>query len=502
MARVLVVDDNEGVRVVLKEVLWGLGHKVEVAESVAEALALVERASFDVVIADIVLPGQSGIELLHAVRATTPRVPVIVITGYPSMETAASAVRGKAFAYFIKPVLGEAFFQAVAEAAEEKAREDEFARLREQDRRDREELARLADERQALNEVLLDSLPCIALLLRPETRQVVAANKAARDVGAVPGASCFATWQRRRTPCPWCLAPDVWATGTGTRSVVEALGRVWDARWLPVSDDLYLHIAFDITDDRMTEARLRQQQRLESIGTLAGGVAHEINNPINGVMNYAQLILDALGGQDRLREYAQEIVHEAERVAIIVRDLLAFSRQGEDEYHPARISDVVQSALRLFRTVVKGDQVTLVVDVPDNLPQVRCSTRQIQQVLLNLLTNARDALNERYPAYDEDKVVKVTATPVTRDGEAWLRTTVEDHGAGMPDDVCERIFDPFFTTKRPGRGTGLGLSISHRTVEEHGGQLSVESEVGAFTCFHLDLPVHNGSEVELSQAGL
>ena len=495
MARVLVVDDNEGVLDLLRDVLGGLGHQVEVAESADEALGLIERGSFDVVVADIVMPGRSGIELLHAVRAATPRVPVIVITGYPSLESAAAAVRGKAFAFFVKPVLGEAFFQAVADAADEKAREDEFARLREQDQRDRKELARLADERQALNEVLLDSLPCVALLLRPETRQVVAANKVARDAGAVPGASCFATWQQRGSPCPWCLAPEVWATGTGRRLVADALGRVWDAHWLPVAGDLYLHYAFDITEQRAMEARLRQQQRLESVGTLAGGVAHEINNPINGVMNYAELILDKPGSQDDVRKYAKEIIHESDRVATIVRSLLAFSRRDEGEHSHARISDVVRSALTLFHTIVKGDQITLAVDVPDDLPSVRCSSQQIQQVVLNLMTNARDALGERYVGYDEDKVIKVRATTVVRDGKTWVRTTVEDHGGGIPADVRERIFDPFFTTKRPGRGTGLGLSVSHRAVEEHGGSLSVESEVGAFTRFHLDLPVDNGCEL-------
>ncbi len=240
------------------------------------------------------------------------------------------------------------------------------------------------------------------------------------------------------------------------------------------------------------EAHLRQQQKLESIGTLAGGVAHEINNPINGIMNYAQLIRDRLDPESPLREYAGEIVRESERVARIVLNLLTFARQDKEPHSPANISDNVNDTLSLIRTIIRGDQITLKVEVPDDLPKIKCRSQQIQQVLMNLLTNARDALNMRYPGHDPNKIMKVTAKAFEKEGRQWIRTTVEDHGAGIPDEIQGRLFDPFFTTKDRTKGTGLGLSISHGIVQDHHGELSFECEAGQYTRFHLDLPVDNG----------
>jgi PAS domain S-box-containing protein len=237
------------------------------------------------------------------------------------------------------------------------------------------------------------------------------------------------------------------------------------------------------------ESQLRQQQRLESVGTLAGGVAHEINNPINGIMNYAQLIQDRLESGHPLAEYTAEIIHETQRIATIVRNLLTFSRTDKQSHSPARMTDIVSATLSLIRTVLRHDQIALTIDVPEDLPEIRCRSQQIQQVLMNLMTNARDALNERYPGHHPDKILRFDARLIHDAGHDWIRVTVEDHGTGIPAKVRERMFDPFFTTKPRDKGTGLGLSISHGIVKEHQGRLTVESEPGRFTCFYLDLPV-------------
>ncbi|MBT3375375.1 MAG: PAS domain S-box protein [Lentisphaerae bacterium] len=236
------------------------------------------------------------------------------------------------------------------------------------------------------------------------------------------------------------------------------------------------------------EAQLRQAQKLESIGTLAGGVAHEINNPINGIMGYADLILKRIDAGTEAATFAEEIKHETKRVADIVRNLLAFARQGGERRGAVHIQEVVQATVSLIRTIIKRDQIELVVDIPEDLPCIRCRPQQIQQVLMNLMTNARDALNERYPKLSPEKTLVVGARSLERAGTPWIRVTVEDHGTGIEPDVRERMLDPFFTTKPGTVGTGLGLSISHGIVQEHGGVLSVESEVGEYTRFHVDLP--------------
>lgn len=249
--------------------------------------------------------------------------------------------------------------------------------------------------------------------------------------------------------------------------------------------------ARDITETRQMEEQLIQSQKLESIGTLAGGVAHEINNPINGIMNYAQLILERMEEGNPSREFAREILHETERVAKIVRNLLTFSRHEKQSHSPARLSDIVLAVLSLFQTVIRHDQIELDISISEDLPPLMCRSQQIQQVLMNLMTNARDALNERYPDYCPGKRMRLFAEPLDKQGERIIRTTVEDTGNGIPWQIRDRIFDPFFTTKPKESGTGLGLSISYGIIKDHGGELSVESEPGRYTRFHVDLPIYN-----------
>ena len=243
-------------------------------------------------------------------------------------------------------------------------------------------------------------------------------------------------------------------------------------------------------------AQVMQSQKLESMGTLAGGVAHEINNPINGIMNYAQLMQDRLDEDSPLKEFASEIIVETERVATIVRNLLTFARQEKQTHSPARMVDIVEAMTSLISTIIRRDQITLDVDVPEDLPQVKCRSQQIQQVIMNLMTNARHALNQRYEGYDENKIIHLSAHTLEKEGVTWVRTTIEDHGTGIPAEVRERMFDPFFTTKDRAIGTGLGLSISYSIVQDHCGELSVESELGEYTRCHLDLPVDNGFKLE------
>lgn len=270
-----------------------------------------------------------------------------------------------------------------------------------------------------------------------------------------------------------------------------------------------LSIGADITARKRAEeeraglqAQLVQAQKLEAIGTLASGVAHEINNPVMGIMGYAQMILEVVDREGQVAEIATGIIKATERVAAIVKNLLSFARVEKLIFKQARMGDIVKDTVSLIQIVLRHDQIKLEIDVPEALPLIECRVQQIQQVIMNLLTNARDALNEKYPEYDEDKKVLITAREISpaeskrpeAEGAApqsWVRLTVEDHGIGIPEALRDRIIDPFFTTKPRDKGTGLGLSISHGIVKDHGGTLWFESEVGQGTKFHVDLPISN-----------
>ncbi|MBI4856706.1 MAG: PAS domain S-box protein [Acetobacterium woodii] len=240
------------------------------------------------------------------------------------------------------------------------------------------------------------------------------------------------------------------------------------------------------------EFQLSQKQKLESIGTLAGGVAHEINNPINGIINYAELISDGSTSTEQIHDYSQEIMREGKRIAEIVRNLLSFARQEKQTHSPAQISDIINQTVSLVRVMLRHDQITLRLDIPDGLPSIKCRSQQIQQVLMNLITNARDALNSRYPGYHENKIIKINCMKFERDGRRWFKITVQDNGTGIAEDLLGRIFDPFFTTKPRDEGTGLGLSISHGIVKDHHGELCFETKQGECTKAILVLPVDNG----------
>ncbi|HPQ47975.1 MAG TPA: PAS domain S-box protein [Clostridia bacterium] len=262
-------------------------------------------------------------------------------------------------------------------------------------------------------------------------------------------------------------------------------------------------IFLDITERRNLEkarleleAQLRNQQKLESIGTLASGVAHEINNPINGIMNYGQLILDARLENNEIDEYAREIISESNRVATIVKNLLDFSRQHKQEHSYADIKDIIERTASLTKTVFRHDQIKLNLLIDDNLPRIKCRSQQIQQVIMNLITNSRDALNEAYPGYDDNKIINLYCSSQKKDKRNWLKITVEDFGKGIPDEVIDNIFDPFFTTKGRDHGTGLGLSISYGIIRDHHGEIHVETKEGQYTRFILDLPCDNGWNID------
>ena len=240
------------------------------------------------------------------------------------------------------------------------------------------------------------------------------------------------------------------------------------------------------------ELQLRQKHRLESIGTLASGIAHEINNPITGIINYAQLISDHPTADEPLCEYSREIMREGMRVADTVRNLLSFSQYNKQAHMPNLVGEIVDQTISLTEAVLRHDQIDLSVDVANGLPVIKCCAQQIQQVLMNLITNARDALNARYSGFDENKKLIVCARAATRDNQPWVRFTVEDSGIGIREELLPRIFDPFFTTSTRSEHSGLGLSICLGIVKEHHGDIWFETQPGEFTRAIVELPADGG----------
>jgi len=249
-----------------------------------------------------------------------------------------------------------------------------------------------------------------------------------------------------------------------------------------------LLVARDLTEEELMKAEALRSAQLASVGELAAGVAHEINNPINGIINYAQIILDCPGDPDN-ENLLERIKKEGKRIASIVSNLLDFSRRHEESPEEIPIETIINNCLELINHRLKKDIILLEMHLPQDLPLVYCNSHQVQQVFLNILSNARYALNERFPGQDPEKKLTIIGSTVTHIKKTYVRITITDNGSGIEQDLIDRVFDPFYSSKPEGEGTGLGLSISHGLIHDNKGYLTINSERGVSTSLIVDLPI-------------
>jgi two-component system, cell cycle sensor histidine kinase and response regulator CckA len=230
---------------------------------------------------------------------------------------------------------------------------------------------------------------------------------------------------------------------------------------------------------------------MESIGTLAGGIAHDFNNMLTVILGYGQTLLAKVEGDPTLRSQVEHIVKSASRATTLTRQLLAFSRKQVLQPRVLDLNIVVRDLEKMLRPLV-GDDVVLVTDCASNLASVKADLSQVEQVILNLVVNARDALPKGGRVLLTTANVDRTPADGSRDREVppgrYVVLSVADNGVGMSSEVLSRIFEPFFTTKEVGKGTGLGLSMVYGIVEQSGGYMTVKSKPGAGSEFKVYLP--------------
>jgi hypothetical protein len=239
-----------------------------------------------------------------------------------------------------------------------------------------------------------------------------------------------------------------------------------------------LIILEDVTDRAELERRLIQADKLSSIGLLAAGVAHEVNTPLAVISTYAQMLAKQISGDAQKAPLLEKIARQTFRASEIVNSLLNFSRTSATEFVPVDLNKVVRETLTLVEHQFANAQVKAEMLLDDEIASVKGSPGKLQQVFLNLLLNARDAMESGG-----------TLTVETKQVNGSVRVSVRDTGAGIAAENLARIFDPFFTTKGAKKGTGLGLSVSYGIVREHGGAITVQSQPGKGTQFLLTFPV-------------
>lgn len=317
------------------------------------------------------------------------------------------------------------------------------------------------------------------------------ASACGKDIAAIIGRKCYEAFAGRKEPCEGCPLE---AALAGDRPLRADLGnqvnkREFEANAYPLGSagtDCAVLSYRDVSEERRLQREVIQQEKMAAIGMLAGGVAHEINNPLGGILAFTQLMKRDAQGNEALTADLDEVEKAAIRCKKIVADLLDFSRVSKDrERRLFDINAMLEKVFPFIQRELRSLNIELLFEGAAGLPQIVGIPDRLQQVFLNLMTNAIHAM---------PKGGKLTVSTKAAGRGRRVEVCVRDTGPGIPKEIRDKIFDPFFTTKEPGKGTGLGLSISYRIVKEHGGEIACDEAGGGGTQFTVRLPSEEGRE--------
>ncbi|HTV51063.1 MAG TPA: response regulator [Steroidobacteraceae bacterium] len=497
--RALLVEDSEtDAKLITRILKRALGQihtqRIETAADLREALA---KHTWDVVICDWSMPHLDALAALRILGESRLDIPLIIVSGTIGEEKAVLAMRSGARDYVLKDRLAR-----LPPTVERELRE---ARDR-QRRRQSEEALRISEARFAR----LAESGIVGIAIADVLGNVLEANDAYLKIcGCTPEdvAAGRVRWADATPPELMALADKALVSlrehGAAAPWETEVIRK--DGTRVPVmvavamlEHPLTIAIVTDLTERRAAERALRrteeqllQAQKMEAVGILAGGVAHDFNNILSIILGYCGMLLDDLPAESALRGDILEIQAAGERGAALTRRLLAFSRQQVVEMTTVDLNAVVRGIDLMLRRLIRSD-IRLALGLHENLGLCRCDAGQVEQVLMNLAINAVDAMPEGGTLTVETANAELDDEYVVSHGELkpgrYVALIVSDTGMGMSKEIQARIFEPFFTTKPKGKGTGLGLSTVFGIVQQAGGSLQVYSEPGRGSTFKIYLP--------------
>ncbi len=512
-ANILIVDDEAQIAEMISASLQAHGYSVAVAYDGAQGIERAGREKFDLAIMDIQMPGMDGITALGEIKKLDPEMEVIIATGHGTMGTAIQSLRKGAFDYLHKPFELKELLKVV-ERALEKRKFNDIARAIFSTVQPEEQLR-----------VIIDSVTRIlkggeSLLVLPDKdgKPHVAVSQGLEDEAALASRLEMCS---RALAAPDGAAKSVLPVETPYLdrkfSDIRGLDKVAFSLFLPLvendkpaglicinrtepdayftEDDLQRARIFGSLVNlalrnsslyrqlQETQSQLIQAEKMSALGQLAGGLAHEINNPLSGILGLTQLVLENLPQDSQNYSDLKEIEKAVFRCKKIIVSLLSFSRQEKTHMEPVSINEAIEETLTLCARQMELKHIKIVRQLAPGLPLVNADFQQLMQVFLNIFTNARDAMP------DGGELTIATSLLKTPAGDEMLMTSVTDTGPGIPRDILGRIFDPFFTTKPVGKGTGLGLSVCIGIIDRHNGTIKAHSAPGKGTTFTISLPV-------------
>jgi PAS domain S-box-containing protein len=503
--RLFLIEDEDDIALLITRELERAGHQVTRCRSAADAIICLGQGSYDLVLLDHHLPDMAGLQLLEELAREGIGTPCLMVTGQGDERLATRVLRAGALDYIVKD-RSLLFLNELAKRVEDSVtrhRLEHTNRLLVQALESARDGVLITDLQGGIlhvNQALEAMTGYSREELRGQTPRIFKSGRHAPEVYA-----------------------SLWRTVLARRSWVgELINRRKDGSLVEVSLTVspmvdnsgqmthFVGIFRDITDHKLLERQLLQAQKMQSVGTLAGGVAHEFNNLLAGINGYAALGLREPGLVGPLREFLQNIVSLSERAAHLTKQMLAFARKPTLLRQPTRMEDLVRASADLIgQTLHIG--ASLDVQPEARTFQVAADPNQLQQALVNLALNARDASTPQSPITFRLRRCQLftdrTAFPETVPPGDYVVLEVIDRGSGMPPDVLSQALDPFFTTKDVGKGTGLGLPVVFGIVRGHQGYLTIDTELGRGTCVGIWLPRlwdaagsdHRRPEVEIKQ---
>lgn len=508
-ASILNVDDDDASRQFKSRVLESAGFVATEARTGMEALARVSADPPDLVLLDVHMPGLDGFEVCERLKKDprTQSIPVLHVSA--ACITDQDWTRGLesgADSYLIAPVSPDVMLATIRtllkRATTEKALRAEQARV----------MDALRESERRYRDLVLHAPYGIYAVTRDG--RILSANRALAQILEYPSPDDLTSMNaeefyqdptdRQRMVGLWLQQRRIgdsearWRTRNGRALVVRLTGRTL-AGGAPSDEQSFEVFVEDITEQRRWEAERRHAQKMEAIGSLAAGIAHDFNNLLTAILGYTELMLEQIDADKPIYEDLQKVRDAGRSAAALTKQLLAFGRKQTLRLEAVDVSEVVRVTDQWVRRVI-GEGIEVVVDTEGPVPAIRADRVQLEQIVLNLVVNARDAMLDGGTLTIQTRYVEIEEPlsvpgPVVIPPGSYVRVTVSDTGCGMDAATRDRIFEPFFTTKELGRGTGLGLATVYGIVKQLEGYIVVSSEVGHGSTFSAYFPIIAGPSV-------